>query len=140
MTIKKALIYYFGLLQVPHLVLNFFILFVPSILTGGDLYLGKVVEVLFLNSVLDFIITSPLGILFLYSYVKKQKSASRLGLIALTSAFANAVLYIYLLVSNNLFSVNASNVVILILFSPPVILFFLTIWNLIKGKDYLSPS
>lgn len=140
MKLRDFLVYYFGLLQIPHLLLNFILIFFPQIAHGNDTYLIDVIETLRLNSFLDFIFTSPLGLIFLAGYIKKAKWTSKVGVIALVSAFINSLLYVYLLVSNNLFDFKLSNLIILLLFSPPIVLFFLTVFEKLKGNDYLSPK
>ena len=140
--IKKALINYFGYLQIPHLLLNFLVIFVVDkatlIAKQSASLTPQTLNAFLLTAYIDFFFTSPMALLFLYGFNKNKKWATTVGLVALTSAFLSGLVYIYELAVFNAFELNITNIAIMIIFAPPIVLFFLALFNVFKNLEYLS--
>ena len=128
----KYLVYYYGFLQVVHLLMNFVVIFVPSFesasLLSTNLDKGEF-QVLLSSSYIDFLLASPLGIVFVCGFMKNKKWADTVGIISLTAALVSAFIYTYFLVIFNAWEFSLPNILINIVFVPIFILYFLLLKN-----------
>lgn len=128
----KILIYYYGILQAFHLVMNFFVIFGDT-----EKYLGMLTDkadsLLMTSAYLDFFAASPLGVLFVIGFLMKKHWAHEVGLTSLSLAMISAVIYEYALISNGVWEMSGVNLVFTIVFAPVVLLFVLV---LTKGRSF----
>lgn len=139
--LKNILIYYYGGLQVLHWVANLFVIHVDQ---KGAIGLvtstvnEEIVTSLMTSANMDFYLASPLGILFLYGFLRKKDWASDVGFVSLAIAFISAIIYDYVLVFNGAWEFTVMNIVIHVAFAPAILLFGLSMIWWLRGKDYLK--
>jgi hypothetical protein len=125
---KKYLIIYYGAVQLLHLIVNFFPLFVSK-----ERYIGYVssdlgekgIDYLFYSSVLDFFVSSPAALVYVYSYFCSKKPLKSIGMISISAAILSALYYETVLIVFNAWELNFLNLLIHLLFAPLPIVFII---------------
>ena len=124
----NILVWYYGLLQLAHFIMNFVIIFIRPELAwqASPLLTWQQAHYLLLTSIIDFIFASPLGIVWALCYFSEnQKISMRLLSRSLIVAWLTAIIYLVVLLSFHAFTCNATNIVFGLLFLPIIPLTFL---------------
>ena len=117
----KFLIYYYGILQALHMVMNGFVIWgdregMIGVLTDKS----DVVSWLMTSAYLDFFAASPLGVVFLVLFLRGSRWARVIGLVSLSLAMVSAAIYEFAWIG-----FSWANVGIHVLFVPVVVLLVL---------------
>ncbi len=139
---KRALILYYGFLQTCHflaLVAGFVYGMKKLMLQVSPGLTGTKYLVMSFSSYIDVFAAAPLGILFVWGYLKKKPWAHGIGMISLTIAFFSGLYYSYILQIYGLFQLTWLNTLISIAFIPMIVLFLWTFAVIVQGRYLLDP-
>lgn len=119
--LRKVLIWYYGLLQLVHFVMNLIVIFIRPELVSlvSPLLTAQQSHYFMITSGIDFVFASPIGVAWArYYFSKHQKISMRLLSRSLIIAWLTAIVYVGLLFVFHAFVWNATTIVFGILFLP----------------------
>ncbi len=126
--ILKYLVIYYGIVQTLHLILNIFPLFVDSYYYAGIVSNNLTAEgrnLLLVSSLIDFLVSSPFGIIFSYRWLKGKKNAKYFAFISFLGAGVSAIYYEYILLKAGAWELTPINIIFHLMFIPVGLLIFL---------------